>query len=126
MPVYSRLKLDFLNFFLQETLSMYLKLASKIWCHFVSDLQRYDTLSAHVPKRVLWQFASEKLQYTGMALYKRLKLEKYSECFFMFGAISKATKSSFKKSMTFCRSIYVKKPMKLLAFIFEQSSYDTE
>ena len=46
---------------------MYLKLASKIWCHFVSNLQRYDTISAHVPKRVL-QFASEKLQYTGMAL----------------------------------------------------------
>ena len=44
---------------------MYLKLASKIWCHFVSNLQRYDTLSAHVPKRV-WQFASEKLQYTAM------------------------------------------------------------
>ena len=41
----------------------------------------------------------------------------------MFGAILKATKSSFQKSMTFCRSIYVKKVMKLLAFIFEQPSY---
>ena len=41
----------------------------------------------------------------------------------MFGAILKATKSSFKKGMTFCRSIYVKKVMKLLAFIFEQPSY---
>ena len=30
------------------------------------NLQRYDTISVHVPKRVL-QFASEKLQYTGMA-----------------------------------------------------------
>ena len=29
----------------------------------------------------------------------------------------------FQKSMTFCRSIYVKKVMKLLAFIFEQPSY---
>ena len=28
---------------------MYLKLASKIWCHLVSNLQRYDTISAHVP-----------------------------------------------------------------------------
>ena len=27
--------------------------------------------------------------------------------------------SSFQKGMTFCRSIYVKKVMKLLAFIFE-------
>ena len=45
---------------------MYIKLASKIWCHFVSNLQRYDTISPQVPKRA-WQFASEKLQYTGMA-----------------------------------------------------------
>ena len=36
----------------------------------------------------------------------------------MFGAILKTTNSSFQKSMTFCRSIYVKKVMKLLAFIF--------
>ena len=41
----------------------------------------------------------------------------------MFGAILKATNSSFKKGMSFCRSIYVKKVMKLLAFIFEQPSY---
>ena len=41
----------------------------------------------------------------------------------MFGAILKATNSSFQKGMIFCRSIYVKKVMKLLAFIFEQSSY---
>ena len=44
-------------------------------------------------------------------------------CFFMFGAILKATNSSFQKGMTFCCSINVKKVMKLLAFIFEQSSY---
>ena len=43
----------------------------------------------------------------------------------MFGAILKATNSSFKKGMTFGRSIYVKKVMKLLAFIFEQPSYLT-
>ena len=41
----------------------------------------------------------------------------------MFGAILKATNSSFQKGIAFCRSIYVKKVMKLLAFIFEQSSY---
>ena len=41
----------------------------------------------------------------------------------MFGAILKATNSSFQKGMTFCRSIYVKKVIKLLAFIFEQPSY---
>ena len=41
----------------------------------------------------------------------------------MFYAILTATKSSFQKGMTSCRSIYVKKVMKLLAFIFEQPSY---
>ena len=41
----------------------------------------------------------------------------------MFGAILKATKSSFQKGTTFCRSIYVKKVTKPFAFIFEQPSY---
>ena len=41
----------------------------------------------------------------------------------MFDAILKATNSSFQKGMAFCRSIYVEKVMKLLAFIFEQPSY---
>ena len=41
----------------------------------------------------------------------------------MFGAILKATNSSFQKGMTFCHSLYVKKVMRPLAFIFEQPSY---
>ena len=41
----------------------------------------------------------------------------------MFYAILMATNNSFQKGMTFCRSVYVKKVMKLLAFIFEQPSY---
>ena len=41
----------------------------------------------------------------------------------MFGIILKVTIGSFQKGMTFCRSIYVKKVMKLLALIFEQPSY---
>ena len=41
----------------------------------------------------------------------------------MFGVILKATNSSFQKAMPFCRSIFVKKVMKLLAFIFKQPSY---
>ena len=41
----------------------------------------------------------------------------------MFGAILKMVNSSFQNGMTFCRSIYVKKSMKLLAFIFQQSLY---
>ena len=43
----------------------------------------------------------------------------------MVGAILKATDSSFQKGMTFCRSLYVNKVMKLLTFIFEQPSYST-
>ena len=41
----------------------------------------------------------------------------------MFDAILKVANSSFQKGMIFCRRIYVKKVMKLLAFIFEQPSY---
>ena len=41
----------------------------------------------------------------------------------MFGASLKATNSSFQIGIKFCRSVYVKKVMKLLAFIFEQPSY---
>ena len=40
----------------------------------------------------------------------------------MFGAILMATYSSFQKGMAFCRNIYVRKVMELLAFILEQSS----
>ena len=40
----------------------------------------------------------------------------------MFGAILKTPNSSFQKGMTFCRSIYLKKVIKPLAFIFEQPS----
>ena len=43
----------------------------------------------------------------------------------MFGVILKATNSYSQKGMTFYRSKYVKKVIKLLAFIFEQSSYFT-
>ena len=66
VPVYSRLKQDYVNVFLQASFGLLLKRASKSWCHFVENLQRYDTISAHVPKRVL-QFVSEKLRYTGMS-----------------------------------------------------------
>ena len=41
----------------------------------------------------------------------------------MLVVILKAANRSFQKGMTFCRSIYVKKDMKLLAFISKQPSY---
>ena len=43
----------------------------------------------------------------------------------MFGVILQVRKSSFHKGMSFCRSIYVRKVMKLLAFIFEQPRSNT-
>ena len=42
----------------------------------------------------------------------------------MCGVILKATNCSFQEGMTFCRSMYVKKVMQLLAFIIEQPSYN--
>ena len=44
-------------------------------------------------------------------------------CFFMFGACLRTTKSSSKKRITFCRSIYIQKDIKMVAFIFENPSY---
>ena len=41
-----------------------------------------------------------------------------SEYFFIFGVILKVTNGSFQKGMLYCLSIYIKKVMKLLAFIF--------
>ena len=41
----------------------------------------------------------------------------------MCGAILEATDSSLQKDIPFCRSICMKKVMKLLAFTFEQPSY---
>ena len=41
----------------------------------------------------------------------------------MFGIVLKTTNSSFQKGMTFCLSTYIRKVIKLLAFIFEHPSY---
>ena len=61
-----------MKFFLQATLVLLLKFSSKIWRHFVSNLQTNDTIIAHVPKRVL-QFASEKnFSILERPLYKGL------------------------------------------------------
>ena len=55
--------------------------------------------------RTVLHFASKNFSIQEWPLYKGLQLEKYSECVFMFGAILKATNSSFQKGMAFCRSI---------------------
>ena len=81
------------------------------------------TLYPHMYQNVHYNLLQINFSIQEWPLYKGLYLEKYSECLFMFGAILMATDSSSQKGMSFCRSIYVKKVMKLLAFIFEQPSY---
>ena len=122
VPFYSRLKQGYINVFLQASFGLLLKLAFKIWCHFVQNLQRYDNISK-MYQNVHCNLIKKNFSIQEWPLYKGLLLEKYSECFIMFGAILKATNSSFRKGMAFCLSVYVKKVMTLLAFIFEQPSY---
>ena len=50
---------------------------------------------------------------------KGLLLEEYIVYFFMFGASLEATNSFFPETYNICRSICVKKVMKLIAFIVE-------
>ena len=80
------------------------------------------TLYPHMYQNVHSNLLHKNFSIQEWPLYKSLELEKYSVRFFMSGAILKVTNSSIQKGMAFCRSIYVKKVMKLLAFIFEQSS----
>ena len=94
-------------------LNLHLKFGA-ILSHTYKDM----TLYPH-----MYQNAYGNLLKKNFSIQECIKLEKNYECFFMFGAILKAAKSSFQKAMTFCSSIYVKKFMKLLAFIFEHSSY---
>ena len=119
VPVYSRSKQDYMNFFLQATLSMYLKLAFKIGAILsqkYKDMTLYPQMYQNVHGNLL-----QKTQVYRNRLY--ISVCNSKNIVFMFGAILKATNSSFQKGMTFCRSIYVKKVKKLLAFIFEQPSY---
>ena len=86
----------------------------------LSQTYKDMTLYPHIYQNVYDNLLQKNFSIQEWPLYKRLLLEKYSECFCMFGAILKAKNSYFQKGMTLCRSIYVKKVMKLFAFIFEQ------
>ena len=69
------------------------------------------TLHPHTYQNVCCDLLQEKTSvYTSGVCNSR---------FFMLGAILKVTNISFQKGITFCRSIYVKKGMKLVAFIFK-------
>ena len=89
----------------------------------MSQTYKDMALYPHVYQNVYDNLLQKNFSIQEWPLYKRLKLEKYRECFFIFGAILETTNSSFQKCMTFCPSIYVKKVMKLLTFIIKQSSY---
>ena len=94
MPVYSRLEQDYINFFIQATFGLLLKLASKIWCH-LAKTDKDMTLYPHMYQNVHCNLLKKNFSIQECPLYKGLLLEKYRECFFMFGAILKAIKSSF-------------------------------
>ena len=81
------------------------------------------TLYPHMYRNVHCNLLQKNFSIQEWPLYKGLELEKYGDCFVMVGIILKATNSSFQRGIAFCRSIHVKKVMKLLAFIFEQPSY---
>ena len=110
-----------LTFFCKQLCQCMLNLHLKFGA-ILSQTYKDMTLYPHMYQNVYWNLLQKNVSKQEWPLYKRMQLEKYSECFFMFGAILKATNRSFQKCMTFCRSIYVKEVMKLLAFIFEQPS----
>ena len=101
----------------------YLNLHSKFGA-ILSKTNKDMTLYPHMYQNVHCNLLQKNFSIQEWPLFKGLSLEKYSECFLMCGAILKATNRSLQKGMTFCRSIYmyVKKVMKLLAFILEQCS----
>ena len=111
-----------MNFSCKQLLDCYLNLYLKFGA-ILSKTYKDMTLYPHMYQNVHCILLQKSFSIQEWPLYKLLSLEKYSESFFMFDAILMATNSSFQKGMIFCRSIYVKKVMKLLAFIFEQPSY---
>ena len=77
----------------------------------------------HVYQNVYCNLHQKNFSIQAWPLFKWVLLEKYCECLFILVAILKATNSSIQKGMLFCLCLYMKKVMKLLAFIFEQPSY---
>ena len=71
MPVYSILKQDYINFFLQATLSMYLKFAAKIGA-ILSQTYKDMTLYQHVYQNVHGNLLQKNASLQEWTLYKRL------------------------------------------------------
>ena len=77
---------------------MLFKLASKI-CFGVILSQAYKDMKLypHKYQNVYCNLLQKNFSIQAWPLNKCLSLEKYCECFFMFGAIVKATNSSFQR-----------------------------
>ena len=74
----------------QGTLNLHLKFGAILFQTF-EDM----TLYPHMYQNVFGNLLQKNFSIQECHLYKRLKLEKYSERFFMFCAILRATNSSF-------------------------------
>ena len=70
VPVYSRLKQNYINFFLQATFGLLLKLASKIWCHFVENKDM--TLYPHIYQNVHFNLLQKNFSILELPLHKGL------------------------------------------------------
>ena len=106
----------------KQLLDCYLNLHLKFGA-ILSKINKDMTLYPHMYQNVhcnLLQKTSVHMNDLYIRVCNSRNIVSVSLC---FGAILKTTNSYFQKGMTFCKSIYVKKVMKLLAFIFEQPSY---
>ena len=102
-------------------MNCYLNLHLKVGA-ILSQTYKDMTVYTHIYQNVHCNLLQKTSVYMNGLYIRVCNSRKYSQCFFLFGDILKATKSYFQKGMTFCHSIYVKKVIKPLAFIFEQPS----
>ena len=127
MHVYSKLKHDCIFFSCKQlcrcTLNLHLKFGA-ILSQTYKDMTLHLYICTCTKTCNIMSICFRKPSVYRNVLYISLcNSRNIDSVSFMFGAILKATNSSFQKGMTFYRSIYKKKIMKLLAFIFEQPSY---
>ena len=81
-------------------------------------------LYLHMYQRVGCNLLQKNFRIEKWPSYKSLLLEEYIVYFFMFGVSLEATNSFFfPETYNICRSICVKKVIKLVAFIVEYPKY---
>ena len=114
MPVYSRLKQDYINLFLQASCQCTLNLHLK-FCAILSQIYKDMTLYSHMHQNVYCNLLQKTSVYRNglyISVCNSRNIVSVSLCLVPF---LKATNISLQTGMTFCRSIYVKKVIKLLA-----------